>query len=216
LERASNNSQPALPDASVASSLPDHQPDTQHARPGSSDYYFGLARQLLANSTSQSGEDASVDGRKQPVNTQDLKNLIAQRSTGKQLSLLSLIPMSRWLEILDQYEEEIGLLYPFLDITELMKQLRDAAGQGLSPAQDRQGAKASQELDEVLMLVLAVMAVLEDPAISDSIDTLAEDIMVNTWRRTHMGNVSSHDVNLHILMVNYQHTFFNGFPIYYN
>lgn len=205
LDSASGTAQDAQLDATESSttSTARDESSAHHARPGSSDYYFGLARRLLVDSSAQHGDNAGTEGQGQKPNTQDLRKILSQRlaSTGRQPPRLTLVPTCRWLEILDQYEEEIGLLYPFLDITDLRSQLRDVAGPESGPSPGAQETRVNQELEEVLILILAVMAVLEDPAISDSVDGLTEEIVASTWRRTHTGNTSSHDVNLLILVV---------------
>ncbi|KAH8195995.1 hypothetical protein TruAng_009833 [Truncatella angustata] len=173
----------------------------QPIRPGSSDYYFNLAQQLLVDSsTANAGHDQASASRRFPKMAQDLRVLIQERAERKPQPLLSIIAMSRWLEILDFYEEEIGLLYPFLDVTDIRNQLRDASSHLPNPEDAGQDIKLSHKLEEVLVLVLAVMAVLEEPDVSGLCDEFAERVMVGTWRRAHTGNVSDHDVNLSILM----------------
>ena len=85
----------------------------QHVRHGSSDYYFNLAQQLLVGSSPIYGHASSSGAPRVPRLAQDLQKLILNRSSRKPTPLLSIIPVPRWLEILDMYEEEIGLLYPF-------------------------------------------------------------------------------------------------------
>lgn len=132
---------------------------------------------------------------------QDLRRLIQDRSSRKSQSLLLVIPLPRWLEILDFYEEEIGLLYPFLDVTELRNHLRDVSSIVPIPHVARQEVRLGAKMEEILILVLAIMAVLEEPDVSAICDDFAEQIMVKSWRRSHMGNVVDHDVSLNILMV---------------
>jgi hypothetical protein len=172
----------------------------QHIRHGSSDYYFNLAQQLLVGSSPIYGHASSSGAPRVPRMAQDLQKLIQNRSSRKPTPLLSIIPVPRWLEILDMYEEEIGLLYPFLDVTELRNNLRDSSLQ-LTDQEHRQEARLGTKLDEVLILVLAVMAVLEEPDVSTLGDDFVEQVVSGTWRRVHTGNVADHDITLSILIV---------------
>ncbi|ETS72993.1 hypothetical protein PFICI_15385 [Pestalotiopsis fici W106-1] len=171
----------------------------QHIRHGSSDYYFNLAQQLLVGSSPIYGQANSSGTQRVPRMAQDLQRLIQNRSGRKTGHLLSIIQVPRWLEILDTYEEEIGLLYPFLDVTELRNQLRDSSLQ-LADQENRQEVRLGTKLDEVLILVLAVMAVLEEPDVSTLGDEFVEQVVSGTWRRVHTGNVADHDITLSILI----------------
>ncbi|KAF2998370.1 hypothetical protein E8E14_006087 [Neopestalotiopsis sp. 37M] len=171
----------------------------QHIRHGSSDYYFNLAQQLLVGSSPIYGHASSSGAPRVPRMAQDLQKLIQNRSSRKPTPLLSIIPVPRWLEILDMYEEEIGLLYPFLDVTELRNNLRDSSLQ-LTDQEHRQEVRLGTKLDEVLILVLAVMAVLEEPDVSTLGDDFVEQVVSGTWRRVHTGNVADHDITLSILI----------------
>ncbi|KAK9421825.1 hypothetical protein SUNI508_05426 [Seiridium unicorne] len=170
----------------------------QPIRPGSSDYYLSLAQQLLVTASPTDGH-GGAQLQPAPRMAEDMRKLIQERPGSASRSLLSIIPLSRWLEVLDTYEEEIGLLYPFLDVTDLRNQLRDAPSHSASHETGEE-VRLSHKLEDVLILVLAVMAVLEEPDISSLSDDYTEQVMANTWRRLHTGNVTDHDVSLSILM----------------
>jgi hypothetical protein len=174
----------------------------QPIRPGSSDFYFSMAQQLLtqSNPVHCQGDGSTATTKHAPRSARDLQRLIDGRSVRRSQPLLSIIPLPRWLEILDAYEDEIGLLYPFLDVTELRNQLRDSSAHTLQQGAKQQ-MRVREKLEEILILVLAVMAVLEEPDISRSSDEFTEQVMAGTWRRVHTGDVTDHDVNLSILMV---------------
>lgn len=171
----------------------------QHVRQGSSDYYLNLAQQLLIGSSPIYGQANTSGTERVPCMTQDFQRLIQDRANRKPRPLLAIIELPRWLEILDTYEEEIGLLYPFLDVTELRNQLRDSSSSPLNQ-ENKQDGHNGTKLDEVLTLVLAVMAVLEEPDVSTLGNDFVERVVSETWKRVHTVNVTDHDITLSILI----------------
>ncbi|KAK6076317.1 transcriptional regulatory protein [Seiridium cupressi] len=195
-KRLSGNAPSGIPEDAPIDLDVNYSP--QPIRPGSSDYYLSLAQQLLVTASPTDGH-GGAQSQPAPRMAEDMRKLIQERPGRASRSLLSIIPLSRWLEVLDTYEEEIGLLYPFLDVTDLRNQLRDAPSHSAGHETGEE-VRLSHKLEDVLILVLAVMAVLEEPDISSLSDDYTEQVMANTWRSLHTGNVTDHDVSLSILM----------------
>ncbi|KAI1878284.1 uncharacterized protein JN550_000466 [Neoarthrinium moseri] len=174
----------------------------QPPRPGSTNYYLNLAQELLINS--RSANDAGlpdVPGGYSPATT--LRELIANRSNATLGDVFSRVSWAHWLAFIDIYEDEIALMYPFLNL-ENLRYSASPASQGGPVNVGAIGLDGQRWIPdghiEVMLLLLVVVAVLEDPEVSKISDGFTEDIMMNTRRRTYAGDVGEHDIELNILI----------------
>lgn len=103
--------------------------------------------------------------------------------------LFRIVSLCHLLAMVAMFEDEIGLLYPFLDFVALHERLH-------APK-----ASYDRRLGEILCLLLATTAALEDPSVARFADPFVEETTITSRRRTQMDHVEEHDLCLLTVMV---------------
>lgn len=134
-----------------------------------------------------------------------MKFLVQQcvNTAGTPLSTLSL---SDWMQIIQVYEEEIGLQYPFLDIQELQDTIRSTKQGTTQGRSERHDAHISrrryqERLDDILTLIFYTVSILADPASVERSKPSVESIYGGAVARSQLGNLNEDDLVLIILGV---------------
>ena len=110
------------------------------------------------------------------------------------------------MQIIQVYEDEIGLQYPFLDIQELQGTIRSTkqgTTQGRSERLDVHisGRRYQERLDDILNLIFYTVSILADPASAERSKPSVESIYGGAVARTQLGNLNEDDLVLIILVV---------------
>ncbi|RSM09061.1 hypothetical protein CDV31_007828 [Fusarium ambrosium] len=176
---------------------------TSPIRPGASDYYLTLAQQRLTAISPEGNAPQEQDHDVEQAGMVRMKFLVQQciNATGTPLSTLSL---SDWMQIIQVYEEEIGLQYPFLDIQELQETIRSTkqgTSQGRSERLDGHisGRRYQDRLDDILTLIFYTVSILADPASTERSKPSVEAIYGGAVSRSQLGNLNEDDLVLIIL-----------------
>ncbi|KAI8650652.1 Fungal-trans domain-containing protein [Fusarium keratoplasticum] len=176
---------------------------TSPTRPGASDYYLTLARQRLTAISPDGSVPQEQDHDVEPAGMVRMKFLVQQciNTTGTSLSTLSL---SDWMQVIQVYEDEIGLQYPFLDIQELQETIRSTkqgTTQGRSERHDAHisGRRYQERLDDILTLIFYTVSILADPASAERSKPSVESIYGGAVARSQLGNLNEDDLVLIIL-----------------
>ncbi|PKS10910.1 hypothetical protein jhhlp_002668 [Lomentospora prolificans] len=142
--------------------------DAGFTPPGSSNYFLNLAEELHVSS-----ESVSIATQKSMPHlvsfTQVLRQAYNWRLSNGAEGLASFIGLNQWLSIIKKYEEEIGLQYPFMDLDTIGDELKTVC---LSSAMESRLITSNKE--HILALLLAIVAVLENPDVSKLADTFTE------------------------------------------
>jgi hypothetical protein len=164
-----------------------------------------LARQRLTAISPDGNVPQEQDHDVEPAGMVRMKFLVQQciNTTGTPLSTLSL---GDWMQIIQVYEDEIGLQYPFLDIQELQGTIRSTkqgTTQGRSERLDVHisGRRYQERLDDILNLIFYTVSILADPASAERSKPSVESIYGGAVARTQLGNLNEDDLVLIILVV---------------
>lgn len=180
------------------------------SRPGASDYYLTLARQRLTAISPGASVPQEQDHDVEPAGMARIKSLVQQdiNPAGLPPSTLSL---SDWMQIIQVYEEETGLQYPFLDIQALQEAIRStkkASTQGRSERLDAHAPRRRYQgrIDEVSTLIFSAVSILADPASAERSKRSVEAIYGGAVSRSQLGNLNEDDLVLIILAVRFLET----------
>lgn len=168
-------------------------------RLGDSDYYIRLAEKRL---TALSPEQASAPRqkrRKTSIGSDMLQDMINRR--GNPGAVLACLDVDHWAEVLSIYEDEIGLQYPYLDVENLKRRIRLAKQETFGKETSR--ARGSERIEDLALMVHAIVSILADSAAGDVVNALAEEIFTTVTGRAQLNGADKDDLSLLILSSTY-------------
>lgn len=168
-------------------------------RHGSSDYYLRLAEKRLGDLSPGPGRSLFGSGRQQQlmIGSHIMQQLIDHRKTGAPPGTFAPLDKELWIRIVDIYEEEVALQYPFLDLENLRHRVRAAALPNESnPVPDDQVA-----IEDIMSLVLSVASSIVDPGTLTVANSFVESLYSDAMLRTQLGAVKKTDLSIIILAV---------------
>ncbi|KAJ4327902.1 hypothetical protein N0V84_001713 [Fusarium piperis] len=117
---------------------------------------------------------------------------------------LATLSSSDWMQILQVYEEEIGLQYPFLDIHELQETIRSTKQATAQEHPERLDAHAprrryQERIDDISTLIFSTVSILADPSSAERSKHSVESIYGAAVSRSQLGNLNEDDLVLIIL-----------------
>lgn len=139
---------------------------------------------------------------------QVLRDTHEQKMRNPDSSVLSILSLRQCLDIIDLYEDEIGQLYPFLELEALRATLSriHTDGPSLPSVKHSSDQQVRNDTNDIVILLVAVMAVLENP----DVDQIAEKFTTETRRAlaftTQMEGTREQDIQALILVVRYSHS----------
>lgn len=186
---------PAVP-ARTHISNADANAQTRH---GSSDYYLRLAEKRLGDLSPGPGRSLFGSGRQQQlmIGSHIMQQLIDHRGTGSPARNFAPLDKELWIRIVDIYEEEVALQYPFLDLENLRLRVRTAGTQSdNAPIPEDQAG-----VEDIMALVLSVASSIVDPGTLRVANTFVEGLFSAAMVRTQLGAVNKTDLSIIILAV---------------
>lgn len=135
-----------------------------------------------------------------------MRQAVAYRQNSPSRKVLEVFDVDSWVQILQIYEEEIGLQYPCLDIRHLVgricqikTELNQAEGHGEEatanvPPRDR-------NVHDIAFVILAIISAFVDPSATELSDTFVGEICGTRMLNTHLRNVDVEDLKLLVLTV---------------
>lgn len=170
--------------------------DAGFTPPWSSDYFLNLAEQLHSSSEPF---DAAVQGTpaRQTQNlTEVMRNAYDWRRDNNSGNLVRFIGFISWSRIINTYEEEIGSQNPFMDLDTLRGHVKTACETTASDS-----SPATSYMEHTLSLLLAIVAVLEDPDISQLANSFTEKSRQHATAKAQEEAVDEHTIRLLMLVV---------------
>ncbi|KAH8884052.1 hypothetical protein GQ53DRAFT_731201 [Thozetella sp. PMI_491] len=174
----------------------------------SSDYYLRLAQKRLV---ALSPETAATPQRSQPlalVGADVIRRLIHHRANSSPETCLDALDTETWLNVFQNYEEEVGLQYPFVDLERLRRLVRQSSGEsaggevtGAGPSADDDAP--AERCREIAILILVVTSTFTEPALFGISNPLVEEIHAGAILRAHLGNINTDELVLLILIAIY-------------
>ncbi|KAH8680755.1 hypothetical protein BX600DRAFT_504510 [Xylariales sp. PMI_506] len=200
LAASARASSPGSSSAENAQSMSPSQVSATSLRPGSTDYYFNLAQELRTGpEPGRRGGNLGSSPRMGPL----LRKANEYLSKNTSARLVTALDADSWLDVIDLYEEEIGLQYPFLDLDGLREDIR-AVAQDVAPIpfydSSSEEQPGSTRRDQILSFLLAILAVLEDPDVSELADSFTIKARQTTVWRAQLETVDEQTIYLFILM----------------
>lgn len=126
-----------------------------------------------------------------------MQQLIDHRNTGAPARNFAPLDKELWIRIIDIYEEEVALQYPFLDLEVMRQRIRAS-----TPHPDNSTAAPDQAATEDIMsLVLSVASSIVDPGTLTVANTFVEGLFSAAMLRTQLGAVNKTDLSIIILAV---------------
>lgn len=203
---------------SIASVLvEDAEPSAESAspappRPTSLDYYLRLAEKRLGALSPEEVVSSPSERPPSIIERQALRTLTEARDRERPGAALAAFSLDHWRGVLQIWTEEIGHQYPFIDIPRLTLDIeytaRDAAEppppptHTSSPPPSAPSRTASEDMnhrrnvEDMALLVLAVVAIVVDPTLIDAANPLGEEIYRDVLIKTHLADVDRADVSL--------------------
>ncbi|KAJ6788167.1 hypothetical protein PWT90_11125 [Aphanocladium album] len=166
-------------------------------RHGSSDYYLRLAEKRLGDISPGPGRPLFGSGRQQQlmIGSHIMQQLIDHRKTGTPAGTFAPLDKELWIRIIDIYEEEVALQYPFLDLENLRNRIRAAAppSEGNPVPEDQSG------VEDIMALVLSVASSIVDSGTLTVANSFVENLYSTAMLRTQLGAVNKTDLSIIIL-----------------
>lgn len=168
-------------------------------RHGSSDYYLRLAEKRLGDLSPGPGRSLFGSGRQQQlmIGSHIMQQLIDHRKSGALPGGFAPLDRELWIRIIDIYEEEVALQYPFLDLESMRQRIRTSSPRGdSSPVPEDQAG-----VEDIMSLVLSVASSIVDPGTLSVANAFVEKLFSAAMLRTQLGAVNKTDLSIIILAV---------------
>ena len=123
-----------------------------------------------------------------------MRQLVALHHAGSLGSIFAHLLPDRWPSILSAYDEEIGMLYPYLDLDAVKREILELNSDLASTAD-------GDRLEHILILILAVVSSLEDQDMIKVVQPSVEDIYKKYFFNTQMNPATAKDVAYLLLCV---------------
>ncbi|KAM3553781.1 hypothetical protein MY1884_006483 [Beauveria asiatica] len=183
---------------------PPAPPRSQHSaeasaqtRHGSSDYYLRLAEKRLGDLSPGPGRSLFGSGRQQQlmIGSHIMQQLIDHRKTGPAPGTFAPLDKELWIRIIDIYEEEVALQYPFLDLEDLRHRIRAST----PPSETNPASPDQAAIEDIMSLVLSVASSIVDPGTLPVANSFVESLFSAAMLRTQLGAVNKSDLSIIIL-----------------
>ncbi|OAA73297.1 fungal specific transcription factor domain-containing protein [Cordyceps fumosorosea ARSEF 2679] len=170
---------------------------TAQTRHGASDYYLRLAEKRLGDLSPGPGRSLFGSGRQQQlmIGSHIMQQLIDHRKTGAPPGTFAPLDKELWIRIIDIYEEEVALQYPFLDLENLRHRIRAAA----PPSESNSVPQDQVAVEDIMSLVLSVASSIVDPGTLTVANSFVESLFSGALLRTQLGAVNKTDLSIIIL-----------------
>ncbi|KAF5571325.1 fungal specific transcription factor factor domain-containing protein [Fusarium pseudoanthophilum] len=175
---------------SVAHSWPLQTPGSELAYDNFDDYIRLTERQLFQ--ADHQSDILIADHYSEGLVTRKLDVLLAQGSVSPRVALEAL-DQSFWGQVLAIYEEEVGMMYPFLDITQLRQELLD--GRTLS-AFDYATSLYGEGIENIAFLVLAIVSSFEGSKAVKIVSPIVKEAFISTIPKIHLQSPNLGDLTL--------------------
>jgi hypothetical protein len=181
----------------------EHTAPSLSNRLGDSDYYIRLAEKRLTALSPEQTNAPREKRRKTSIGSETLQDLINRRGTPG--AVIAGLDVNHWVEVLSIYQDEIGLQYPYLDIEDLKRKINLAKQDNLGT--DTLRSRGDERLDDLALMVHAIVSILADSAAGDVVNALAEEIFTTVTGRAQLNGADKDDLSLLILAVRpFSHT----------
>lgn len=170
--------------------------DAGFTPPWSEDYFFNLAEELYAGSRPLDAAAQGPPARQTPNFAEVLRKAHNWRLDNDSGNLARFIGLSTWINVINVYEEEVGMLYPFMDLDTIRDDVKAACQ---DTALDTSPTPAHGE--HTLFLLLATMAVLENPDINELADSFTQTSRQYATAEAQAEIVNEHTIRLLMLVV---------------
>ncbi|KAM3529687.1 hypothetical protein MY4038_005275 [Beauveria bassiana] len=166
-------------------------------RHGSSDYYLRLAEKRLGDLSPGPGRSLFGSGRQQQlmIGSHIMQQLIDHRKTGAAPGAFAPLDKELWIRIIDIYEEEVALQYPFLDLEVLRHRIRAST----PPSETNPAPPDQAAIEDIMSLVLSVASSIVDPGTLPVANSFVESLFSAAMLRTQLGAVNKSDLSIIIL-----------------
>ncbi|XWW92310.1 hypothetical protein V2A60_000233 [Cordyceps javanica] len=174
-----------------------HAETSAQTRHGSSDYYLRLAEKRLGDLSPGPGRSLFGSGRQQQlmIGSHIMQQLIDHRKTGAPPGTFAPLDKELWIRIIDIYEEEVALQYPFLDLQNLRQRVRAS----VPPSEAHPVPEDQSGIEDIMSLVLSVASSIVDPGTLTVANSFVESLFSGAMLRTQLGAVSKTDLSIIIL-----------------
>lgn len=158
-----------------------------------------MAEKRLGDLSPVPGRSLFGSGRQQQlmIGSHIMQQLIDHRNTGAPPGTFAPLDKELWIRIIDIYEEEVALQYPFLDLENLRQRIRAAAppNEGSPVPEDQSG------VEDIMSLVLSVASSIVDSGTLTVANSFVESLYSAAMLRTQLGAVNKTDLSIIILAV---------------
>ncbi|KAF4459958.1 fungal specific transcription factor domain-containing [Fusarium albosuccineum] len=173
------------------------------SRPGVSDHYLRLAQQRLAAMSPEEDAPQENDHQTAPGGVSYVKYLI-QRCKNCPASPLQTLSLDDWTRVLQVYEDEIGLQYPFLYVHALHETIsanKEATGESRSTnrAIDITKHVYHERIEDIASMMFSIVSILADPGTVETSKSFVEQIYSGAVSRSQLGTLNRCDLTLIIL-----------------
>ena len=170
--------------------------DAGFTPPWNSDYFLNLAEELHASSEPPDAAVQEPQAFQAPNLAEVVRKAHNWRLENRSGNLASCIGFGSWTKIIDIYEDEIGSQYPFMDLDIIRDHVKAACQDTSSDP-----SPVASHMEHTLFLILAVVAVLEDPDISQLADVFTQKSRQYATAKAQDETVDDHTIRLLILVV---------------
>lgn len=166
--------------------------------PGSSGYYLHLADQLHTKSTLSRPPTKAHHGLTNLAELLDQACHAQVNNTAGDFNVIHSLGFTNCLRITTVYEDEIGAMYPFLDLTALRNQAAEVYQSRSHPHSTR---KHTSDVNSTMVLVFAIVAMLLAPDSADKTERLTKETRRDISCVTSIDPMTYVDIELLMLMV---------------
>ncbi|KAF5591679.1 fungal specific transcription factor [Fusarium pseudocircinatum] len=181
---------------SLAQSWPLEAPGSEVAYDNFGDFIRLTERQLFQ--PDHQSDISSANPCSEGFISSKLDSLSAQ-GTASPHGLLNAVDQSFWCQVLAIYEEEVGMMYPFLDINQLSHEIIEKPTQSYSDY-PLSSSLYGENIANIAFLVLAIVSSFEGSKAVDIVSPIVEEAFVSTIPKMYLQSPNLSDLTLMTLL----------------
>ncbi|KAF5559116.1 hypothetical protein FPHYL_7154 [Fusarium phyllophilum] len=157
------------------------------------DDFIRLTERQLFQADDQSN-NSSANISSEGFVSRELKSLFAQGSISPP-SALEALDHGFWCRVLAIYEEEVGMMYPFLEVDQLRHEIIDGNTRSSFDV-PRSSSLYSEEIANIAFLVLAIVSSFEGSKAVEIVSPIVEEAFISTIPKIHLQSPNMGDLTL--------------------
>ncbi|KAF4959000.1 hypothetical protein FSARC_10869 [Fusarium sarcochroum] len=171
---------------------------------GNFDDFVRLTEHQFAQASQEQSDNPNANHASDGFVSRELHMLSAQGNISPREALEAL-DESFWCRVLRIYEEEVGMMYPFLDINQLSNEVLNKERR---PYFDRppSGSLHSEGVENIAFLVLAIVSSFEGSKAVEIVNPVVEEAFVSMIPKIHLQSPRLSDLTLMVLIDDSSHS----------